>query len=112
MANLTYVVPTEQQIEISLASELPPVFGNWTDTLLSLSIFDTKSHLTVDVTICLENMLQQLTCISDISKMAKHLGIEVKMGRTSLGLTIHQEIKALINTPNWDLKRKALGFQK
>jgi len=47
----------------------------------------------------LENTLQQLTCISDISKMDKHLDIAVKMGRTSLGLTIHPEIKALINTP-------------
>lgn len=44
--------------------------------------------------------------------MAKHLGIAVKMGRTSLGLTIHPEIQALINAPTWHLKQKAVGFQK
>lgn len=37
MANLTSVVPTEQQIEISLASELPAVFGNGAATLSALT---------------------------------------------------------------------------
>ena len=47
MANLTCVVPREQQVEISLAGELAPVFGNRTDTLSSLTL-DPKSHLMVD----------------------------------------------------------------
>lgn len=73
--------------------------------LLSLSIFDTKSHLPVAVTICLENTLQQHTCISHISKMAKPLDIAVKRGTTNLGLTINPEIKTLINTLTWDTEQ-------
>lgn len=86
MDTLIYAVLTEQQIHMSLPSELPPIFGNEKDTVF----FHAAFFIVNDVTICLENTLQQLTCISHISKMTK-------MGRVSLPLTIYPELKALIN---------------